>query len=38
MHLETAGKYGAFLFASYALFLTIVEVVTLRTPHGPIKP
>jgi Family of unknown function (DUF5367) len=30
MHAETAGKYGAFLFASYALFLTIAEIVTLR--------
>jgi hypothetical protein len=26
----TAGKYGAFLFATYALFLTIAEVVTIR--------
>jgi hypothetical protein len=30
MHLETAGKYGAFLFATYALFLTIAEIVTIR--------
>lgn len=30
MHPETAGKYGAFLFASYAVFLTIAEIVTLR--------
>ncbi|MFY9820875.1 MAG: DUF5367 family protein [Thermoanaerobaculia bacterium] len=30
MHLETAGRYGAFLFASYALFLTIAEIVTIR--------
>jgi len=30
MHPETAGRYGAFLFASYALFLTIAEIVTLR--------
>jgi hypothetical protein len=30
MHPETAGKYGAFLFASYALFLTIAEIVTVR--------
>jgi hypothetical protein len=30
MHPETAGKYGAFLFATYALFLTIAEVVTIR--------
>lgn len=30
MRPETAGRYGAFLFATYALFLTIAEVVTLR--------
>jgi Family of unknown function (DUF5367) len=30
MHPETAGKYGAFLFAAYALFLTIAEIVSLR--------
>jgi hypothetical protein len=30
MHPETAGKYGAFLFASYALFLAIAETVALR--------
>ncbi|MGP0018270.1 MAG: DUF5367 family protein [Candidatus Sulfotelmatobacter sp.] len=30
MHPETAGRYGAFLFASYALFLTIAEIVTIR--------
>jgi hypothetical protein len=30
MHPETGGKYGAFLFAAYALFLTIAEIVTLR--------
>jgi hypothetical protein len=29
MHPETAGKYGAFLFATYALFLTIAEIVTI---------
>jgi hypothetical protein len=29
MHPETAGKYGAFLFASYALFLTIAEIVSI---------
>jgi Family of unknown function (DUF5367) len=27
---ETAGRYGAFLFATYALFLTIAEIVTMR--------
>lgn len=30
MRLETAGKYGAFLFATYGLFLTIAEIVTVR--------
>jgi hypothetical protein len=30
MHPETAGKYGAFLFATYALFLTIAEIVTIQ--------
>jgi hypothetical protein len=34
MHPETAGKYGAFLFAAYALFLTIAEIVTARAPGG----
>jgi hypothetical protein len=29
LHPETGGKYGAFLFASYALFLTIAEIVTV---------
>jgi hypothetical protein len=36
MHPETAGKYGAFLFATYSLFLTIAEVVTIRA-GGPIQ-
>jgi hypothetical protein len=31
MRLETAGKYGAFLFATYAVFLTIAEMITLRS-------
>ena len=30
MRPETAGRYGAFLFATYALFLTIAEIVTTR--------
>ena len=30
MQAASAGKYGAFLFAAYALFLTIAEIVTLR--------
>jgi hypothetical protein len=31
MHEASAGKYAAFLFTAYALFLTIAEIVTLRT-------
>jgi hypothetical protein len=31
---ETAGRFGAFLFATYALFLTIAEVVTVRASGG----
>lgn len=30
MHPESAGRYGSFLFATYAVFLTIAEVVALR--------
>jgi hypothetical protein len=30
LHATSAGKYGAFLFASYALVLAIGEAVTLR--------
>ena len=30
MRPETAGRYGAFLFATYALFLTIAEIVSAR--------
>jgi len=30
MRPATAGRYGAFLFATYAMFLTIAEIVTLR--------
>jgi len=29
LRLETGGRYGAFLFATYALFLTIVEAASL---------
>jgi len=29
----SAGRYGAFLFATYALFLTIAEIVTLRSTN-----
>jgi len=31
MQPASAGRYGAFLFAAYALFLTIAEIVTLRS-------
>ena len=34
MRPETAGRYGAFLFATYALFLTIAEIVTVRAGNG----
>jgi hypothetical protein len=34
MRPETAGKYGAFLFASYAVFLTIAEIITVRGASG----
>jgi hypothetical protein len=30
LHAEFGGRYGAFLFATYALVLAIAEVVTLR--------
>jgi hypothetical protein len=36
MHPETGGKYGALLFASYGLFLSIAEVVTLKASPPPI--
>ncbi len=36
MHPQTAGKYGAFLFASYALFLTIAEIISVRA-NGSIQ-
>lgn len=38
MHPATAGRYGAFLFASYSVFLTIAEIVTLWASKGPIAP
>lgn len=31
MRPESAGRYGAFLFATYAVFLTIAEIVALRS-------
>lgn len=37
MHPETGGKYGAFLFASYALFLTIAEIVAVRASAGIVR-
>jgi len=33
LHAETGGRYGAFLFATYALVLAIAETATLRA--GP---
>jgi len=30
LHAASGGRYGAFLFAAYALVLSIAEVVTLR--------
>jgi hypothetical protein len=30
LHATSGGKYGAFLFAAYALVLAVAEVVTLR--------
>lgn len=30
MRPESAGRYGAFLFVTYALFLAIAEIVTVR--------
>jgi hypothetical protein len=30
LHATSGGRYGAFLFASYALVLSVAEVVTLR--------
>jgi hypothetical protein len=34
MRPDAAGRYGAFLFATYALFLTIAELVTVRSGSG----
>jgi hypothetical protein len=34
MRPETAGRYGAFLFATYALFLTIAEAITIAASGG----
>ncbi len=35
MRPETSGRYGAFLFATYALFLTIAEIVTVGASSVP---
>ncbi len=35
LHAESGGRYGAFLFMSYAVVLAIAEVVTLRAQPGP---
>jgi hypothetical protein len=35
MRPESAGRYGAFLFATYALFLTIAEIVTAKAASAP---
>jgi hypothetical protein len=32
LHASSGGRYGAFLFATYALVLGLAEVVTLRAP------
>jgi hypothetical protein len=34
MRPDSAGRYGAFLFATYAVFLTIAEIVTARASGG----
>jgi hypothetical protein len=31
---ETAGRYGAFLFATYALFLSIAEAIAIKASGG----
>jgi len=31
LHAESGGKYGAYLFATYAIVLGLAEVVTLRS-------
>ncbi|MGI8992025.1 MAG: DUF5367 family protein [Bryobacteraceae bacterium] len=33
LHATSGGRYGAFLFATYALALGVAEVVTLRAPR-----
>ncbi|WP_263366952.1 DUF5367 domain-containing protein [Edaphobacter bradus] len=38
MQPTTAGRFGAFLFATYAFFLAICELVTLRTGGPPLAP
>jgi Family of unknown function (DUF5367) len=38
MQPQTAGRYGAFLFATYALFLTIAETVTILASNRLATP
>jgi hypothetical protein len=33
LHAAAGGKYGAFLFATYAVVLAVAEMVTLRAPR-----
>ena len=35
LHVASGGRYGAFLFATYALVLGLAEVVTLRAQWVP---
>lgn len=35
LHAELGGRYGAFLFMTYAVVLAIAELVTLRAQPGP---
>jgi hypothetical protein len=34
LHAASGGRYGAFLFATYALVLGLAEIVTLRAQRG----
>lgn len=35
LHAESGGRYGAFLFMTYAVVLAIAELVPLRAQPGP---
>lgn len=35
LHAESGGKYGAYLFATYAVVLGMAELVTLRANQAP---